>query len=142
MVYFIWDSKTNEVKIGCSKNPYSRRKELQRGNAGELFIVALMPGDRAVESEYHGRFAEHRVRGEWFRLEGSLKDYIAENRLDSIAIPDKPPSEGGLCHLITVRLKPSENAELVARAKKHGMTVSKYIRHLLATAAELLNRPE
>jgi hypothetical protein len=39
-----------------------------------------IPGDAATEGTLHQRFAKLRVRGEWFRYEGALKEYVERLR--------------------------------------------------------------
>ena len=53
-----------------------RMVPMQTGNPYDLRIVICFSGDR--ERELHELFAEHNERGEWFRVEGSLADFMAE----------------------------------------------------------------
>jgi hypothetical protein len=55
------------VKIGyTSTDPKQRLKALQTGQPMELSLLWSRPGD--YEGSLHIRFAEYRVRGEWFDL--------------------------------------------------------------------------
>ena len=63
-IYFI--RAPNAVKIGMAKDPNRRLMVLQTSHPDELELVATREGGRALEAEYHARYAEHRVRGEWF----------------------------------------------------------------------------
>lgn len=54
------------VKIGYSTDPQRRLKSLQTGQPMELSLLWSRAGD--YEGALHIRFAEYRVRGEWFDL--------------------------------------------------------------------------
>jgi hypothetical protein len=54
------------TKIGRSTDVPARIRTLQTGCPSPIRLIALLEGDR--ESEWHQRFAEHRVHGEWFNL--------------------------------------------------------------------------
>jgi len=64
-LYFI-TSKGGPIKIGVSNNPAKRLKGLQTSNPYQLTLSAVIPGGALMEGEYHKRFAEHRLVGEWF----------------------------------------------------------------------------
>jgi hypothetical protein len=67
-VYFITCREIGMVKIGCAYDPFRRMRTLQTAFPLELALEALFVGAYREEREYHKRFAEHRVRGEWFKL--------------------------------------------------------------------------
>lgn len=64
VIYFI--RSPSAIKIGMAKDAQRRLMVLQTSHPETLELVATCPGGRALETEYHTRFAEHRVRGEWF----------------------------------------------------------------------------
>lgn len=64
--YLIKADGIDLVKIGIAKNPESRLKFLQTGQPMDLHLLWSVPG--SFESQLHERFAEYRVRGEWFDL--------------------------------------------------------------------------
>lgn len=64
VIYFI--RSATAIKIGMAKDAQRRLTVLQTSHPETLELVATCPGGRALEGEYHARFAEHRVRGEWF----------------------------------------------------------------------------
>lgn len=74
-VYFITDG-VGHVKIGFAANVGARLCELQTGNALPLTVLATLKGSCDTERELHQRFAEYRVRGEWFRLAPEVVEYI------------------------------------------------------------------
>lgn len=80
MIYFIRADHGGPVKIGYVADEFGldgRLSSLQVANADELYVHAVMPGDTAKERELHRRFAEGRIRGEWFRADTpGLRDLI------------------------------------------------------------------
>lgn len=64
------------IKIGYSESPLSRAGNMQTGNPHELELMAVIPGDTGLESYLHERFAELRVRGEWFECTGLLEIFV------------------------------------------------------------------
>lgn len=74
LVYFIECS--GYVKIGVSHNPESRLATMQLASPFDMKIVRVIPGKRCVEKSFHERFAAHRHRNEWFRIEGALKEWL------------------------------------------------------------------
>lgn len=67
-VYAIREVETGNVKIGISKDPAERLKQLQTGNSSELVLVASIPaGNRYKdESNAHKKLSNINIRGEWF----------------------------------------------------------------------------
>lgn len=75
LIYFIGGG--GFVKIGWTeKDIYGRLNSLQVGCPHELFILGLRPGSVLVEWEFHERFKEHHLRGEWFVLAPEIELYI------------------------------------------------------------------
>lgn len=68
-VYFIRNTKTQEIKIGWSDEPPQRKKGLQTGSGGVLVVEAVLEGvPREMEGQLQKRF-EHELteaRNEWF----------------------------------------------------------------------------
>jgi hypothetical protein len=81
-VYFITCRDLSMVKIGWAFEPRSRISALQGGNPYPLVIEALLDGEREVEAQVHERFADHRVRAEWFHLSPAIEAVIEANRVD------------------------------------------------------------
>lgn len=69
-VYLIWQSSSSLYKIGVSKAPYKRLRELQSGQGVVLRLVAVMLVKDAYEKEgeLHKRYQAFRRNGEWFEL--------------------------------------------------------------------------
>jgi hypothetical protein len=85
-VYFATCRQTGTVKIGSSLEPYARLKELQTAHPFELKIEAILPGGTDEEWEYHRRFADERLKGEWFKLSEMIELIIKNN-------PAPPPPD-------------------------------------------------
>lgn len=77
VVYFIGDG--DAVKIGISKNPKKRLRQLQTGHPKKLSILATFPGAADEEMQFHGRFRPHHLQGEWFRYCDEIKTLLASN---------------------------------------------------------------
>lgn len=73
-VYFV--KAGNEAKIGFTTNPRGRLHSIQTGCAHPAKMVKVVPGTPAKEREFHRRFAEYRLTGEWFDLRGRLAKYL------------------------------------------------------------------
>lgn len=79
-VYFIQDERDGSVKIGRSVDPRGRLTALRCANGGRhLALRATMPGAAAEERALHARFGSLRIRGEWFRPEPELLEFIASS---------------------------------------------------------------
>lgn len=66
-VYFIQGESGGPIKIGKAVNPTQRLAQLQTGFHEQLKILGLIPnGGVATEKQLHERFAQYRVKGEWF----------------------------------------------------------------------------
>lgn len=76
-VYFIGCG--DHVKIGIANSVEKRLKTLATGHHQELTLLAVIkdaPGE--MEIELHQRFADDRVRGEWFKLSPDIQAFIDE----------------------------------------------------------------
>jgi hypothetical protein len=55
----------------------------------------MVEGDRSKEAELHERFREFWIRGEWFRDEGAVADFVdsilVEIKVPALPAPRKPP---------------------------------------------------
>lgn len=75
-VYFIVCIEQNTVKIGSSKNPKARMAQLQTSHASPLSLAFTTPGGQEEERRLHDKYKAHRLKGEWFRLEGELLQFV------------------------------------------------------------------
>ena len=77
-VYFIRESSVGAIKIGVSKHPKKRAKELQNHSLYVITLLATVDGGYSVEFLLHHLFAHAYIRGEWFRPVEELLAYIAK----------------------------------------------------------------
>lgn len=73
-VYFI--RAGDFIKIGYALDVRTRLNALQVGTPEKLEIIWQEPGEKRHEVKYHQQFAAQRERGEWFRYEGALKEFL------------------------------------------------------------------
>ena len=67
-VYAIRERETGNVKLGISRNPQQRLRQLQTGNSSTLELVAYRKAENRFEDEkdMHADAANYRLHGEWF----------------------------------------------------------------------------
>lgn len=67
-VYAIKNKDTGNIKLGISKNPEQRLKQLQIGCDGKLELVAYKKADNGYQDELqlHLDNKQHAIHGEWF----------------------------------------------------------------------------
>lgn len=93
-VYFATCRELGLVKIGHATDPKRRLQGFQTGCPKPLELEAQFDGGGKEERELHARFAEHRERGEWFRLCPDIESVIQEHK--PAPPPEKyPPFEQG-----------------------------------------------
>lgn len=66
-VYFIQQGRAGPIKIGRSRDPIRRLRQLQTAHSEPLRLLHAEPGDPQDETQAHELFAEARIAGEWFR---------------------------------------------------------------------------
>jgi hypothetical protein len=79
VVYFI-GGEDGPIKIGFTTELPSRLRSLQNSSPVPIRLLAAVHGDRALEAEYHRRFAAHRLHGEWFERASVIIDELVEIR--------------------------------------------------------------
>ncbi len=69
-VYLIQSLEDSYYKIGISKHPKKRVKELQTGNSSELRLVDMYQSEYAnkIEKALQRRYSHLRKEGEWFDM--------------------------------------------------------------------------
>ena len=67
-VYAIRNTVTGNVKLGISRDPEERLKQLQTGNDCALELVATRRADNRFQDEarLHNEHADVHISGEWF----------------------------------------------------------------------------
>lgn len=70
----------NYVKIGFSQDRKAKMRiaGLQSSCPEELIVYSTFNGSLVYEQTLHKRFSKLRLRGEWFRFEGELKEWIEQ----------------------------------------------------------------
>lgn len=88
MIYFIYDSNNNAVKIGKTNKDslYVRLSMIQVGNPNELTILGVMDGDLDKEQELHQEFKKYYIRGEWFTYSDEIKEYVSTNTKEPVVV--------------------------------------------------------
>jgi hypothetical protein len=79
-LYFIQSDVTGMIKVGRSKNPGKRLKQLQTGNPNRLKLIACFENYGWKEKLIHKRLSSWSEKGEWFNYEcvGSIPDDLYE----------------------------------------------------------------
>jgi hypothetical protein len=77
-VYFIRAGNTNHIKIGSTSYPVGRRVATMQTGCPELLrpLLVIPNGSYGLEGCFHRRFAQYRVRGEWFQYEPRISAFI------------------------------------------------------------------
>lgn len=75
-VYFARAQVSGLIKIGFSVNPDARCTNLAAEVGEDVRVMFTVPGNRVQEKGYHKRFADCRVRGEWFYETGRLHEFL------------------------------------------------------------------
>lgn len=68
-LYIIQSDLTGMIKIGRSKDPVKRLKQLQTGNPNKLKLIASFEGLGWKEKVLHEQLSLYRLEGEWFSYE-------------------------------------------------------------------------
>ena len=76
-LYLISDIGHTKCKLGVSKNPAARLKQLQTGSSDRLVLLAIYPGSYEDEVKLHNYLCTSRLVGEWFTYSNKI-DIILE----------------------------------------------------------------
>lgn len=77
-VYFIRNDELDCIKIGHSREPYTRLSNLQVGSPSPLRIVGLIAAEAKIEPVIHEYHVFGRRRGEWFDDRGVVTGWLTE----------------------------------------------------------------
>jgi hypothetical protein len=77
MLYLIADRDRTVAKLGYSKNPDKRLKQLQTGHPRPLVLLATFRGSIADEVRFHQWLSPDRTSGEWFRWSDKIDRILA-----------------------------------------------------------------
>jgi T5orf172 domain len=75
-VYFIQAGRDGPIKIGYAHDPLTRLEGLQTAHHEELRLLMTVADNGTIEMQLHERFADLKIRGEWFRAEGDLASVL------------------------------------------------------------------
>ena len=132
MIYFAQIQATGGIKIGFSDDVPTRLEQLERYYGCPMALLATMPGDRATETEIHGRFAHIRLgRKEQFRPARDLMEFIGKPLLVSSnpdAVETRPGSDHGL---VTVKIESDIMCKARVIASNRGIPLASYLSGLL-----------
>jgi hypothetical protein len=98
VVYFVRSG--DSIKIGHATNFKDRLRTLQTGNENPLEVLAAVAG--LNEYEIHQRFAHLRTRGEWFKAEPELLEFIVKLKMEAPE-PKKGPRKDEPEHIRLLR---------------------------------------
>jgi len=68
------------VKIGRSRDPRKRIRQLKNMTVEETTLVALVPADDDKEEDLHRQFRHLHIKGEWFRATDELVDALCREQ--------------------------------------------------------------
>lgn len=81
-VYFLWQG--DAIKIGFSRKPVSRLRDLGVAMAASPKLFIAVPGTLREERKWHDLLASHRLQGEWFRASFTVVRSIQRFLLESL----------------------------------------------------------
>lgn len=87
-LYVIANSGSRELKIGTSRNPWARAKDLQTATTGRTTVVATFSGTRSDETTAHQILAKYRKSGEWFALPRAIHQFIVAQHNKKLSAED------------------------------------------------------
>lgn len=68
-LYLIHDTIQNTLKIGITRNPKNRFRNIQLATSNKLVMLYALKGKAHLEKELHKEFAEIRLASEWFKYD-------------------------------------------------------------------------
>lgn len=75
-IYIIRAGDNGPVKIGKADDVELRRADLQTGHHETLHIIRVIDTADHTEAALHRRFAQHRIRGEWFHFDPEMLTFV------------------------------------------------------------------
>lgn len=86
------------VKVGFSTDPYKRLSKHYGGFPYPVEVIGVWEGTLADEKNFHNRYAEYRLNGEWFRPTAEMLDEIDRciHAADPYEVDDDPDWESKL----------------------------------------------
>jgi hypothetical protein len=87
-VYYVGTTDSDVVKVGISRNPWSRVKDLQTGSAHKFELLTILKTDSRSEFGIHKFFAKTRLNGEWFSRCNALNSLISKTKSKDLCTLD------------------------------------------------------
>lgn len=78
MLYLIANADRSVAKIGYSKTPEKRLKQLQTGASTRLELLATCRGSIADERKIQAWLSPDRSQGEWFRWSAKIDEILVK----------------------------------------------------------------
>ena len=80
MIYFLGHIPSNAVKIGYTENVARRLHTLAAAHPDldALVLYGVWEGEQQTEHDLHIEYGEYHLRGEWFKIKGSLREFVEE----------------------------------------------------------------
>jgi hypothetical protein len=75
-VYFVQVGSRGDIKIGYSTNIMKRMNSLSSSMPENIKLLGYITGDLNREKELHKMFRILNVKGEWFRCDKSIIEYL------------------------------------------------------------------
>jgi Tfp pilus assembly ATPase PilU len=103
LVYLIQAGDNGPILIGTTtdKSIRQRTNTIQHGNHEPLHVLAAYDGDQHLERQLHVRFADHRIRGDWYSPDIMLN--LPENIVQVIEHdPDEEARQNAIANLIAM----------------------------------------
>lgn len=97
------DGPESLIKFGKTTKPKARLSTLNTGTPWPIKLVAMIGSD--VERDLKKRFAEDKVRGEWFRPTQRLQDYLDELADAGKLVKQVPVDQAYINAVIKPRIK-------------------------------------
>lgn len=79
-VYFIQGESGGPIKIGYTTDIKQRLVKLQSGCVDILKVLLMVPGNMMYEQYLHGKFENYRLKGEWYKPDPKLFEYMDKLR--------------------------------------------------------------
>lgn len=126
--YFAVPIEGGPIKIGRSKNPNVRMKQIRP----TVSLFAVVPESDLSEKAAHELFSDHRVKGEWFDItEGVILDTLSKCGISpEFSTPSHPRS--GM--KVLIEIDDDLGDTLDAMAKEQDRSRSAQARHMLQRA--------
>ena len=98
-IYFVYDEKSNAVKIGKANDIVQRLGELRVGNPNELILINSIQCNSVeesflIESQLHQKYKLFHIRGEWFQYIPEFRDENIDKIIENRNKRDKLEVEG------------------------------------------------